>query len=92
MTNYRKHTHQFAGLKRTEKSYRLKWLNYLRPDLKHGKISPEEEHLIIKLHDLSGNRYVLIKLDLHKIICNMHKIMCDLRICNKDEYYMQYMQ
>ena len=84
MTNYRNERHQFAGLKRTEKGCRLKCLNYLQLDLKRGKISPEEEHLIIKVHELSGNRYVLI--------CNMQKIMCDLRICNKDEYYMQYMQ
>ncbi|CAL9182378.1 unnamed protein product, partial [Musa hybrid cultivar] len=46
-----------AGLKRCGKSCRLRWLNYLRPDIKRGNISLEEEDLIIRLHRLIGNRY-----------------------------------
>ncbi|KAF4375772.1 hypothetical protein F8388_014494 [Cannabis sativa] len=38
------------------KSCRLRWLNYLRPDIKRGNISEEEEDLIIRLHKLLGNR------------------------------------
>ncbi|KDP33902.1 hypothetical protein JCGZ_07473 [Jatropha curcas] len=49
-----------AGLKRCGKSCRLRWLNYLRPDIKRGNISPEEEELIIRLHRLLGNRWSLI--------------------------------
>ncbi|KAL5729381.1 hypothetical protein ACHQM5_002347 [Ranunculus cassubicifolius] len=49
-----------AGLKRCGKSCRLRWLNYLRPDIKRGDISPDEEELIIKLHKLLGNRWSLI--------------------------------
>jgi hypothetical protein len=49
-----------AGLKRCGKSCRLRWLNYLRPDIKHGNISPEEEELLIRLHRLLGNRWSLI--------------------------------
>lgn len=49
-----------AGLKRCAKSCRLRWLNYLRPDIKRGNISPEEEELIIRLHRLLGNRWSLI--------------------------------
>ncbi|KAL5728621.1 hypothetical protein ACHQM5_001686 [Ranunculus cassubicifolius] len=49
-----------AGLKRCGKSCRLRWLNYLRPDIKRGNISPDEEQLIIKLHKLLGNRWSLI--------------------------------
>ncbi|GKV03678.1 hypothetical protein SLEP1_g15943 [Rubroshorea leprosula] len=49
-----------AGLKRCGKSCRLRWLNYLRPDIKRGNISPEEEDLIIRLHKLLGNRWSLI--------------------------------
>ncbi|PKI75708.1 hypothetical protein CRG98_003903 [Punica granatum] len=45
-----------AGLKRCGKSCRLRWLNYLRPDIKRGNISPDEEELIIRLHKLLGNR------------------------------------
>ncbi|XP_008784294.1 transcription factor MYB1-like [Phoenix dactylifera] len=49
-----------AGLKRCGKSCRLRWLNYLRPDIKRGNISDDEEDLIIKLHNLLGNRWSLI--------------------------------
>ncbi|XP_073011951.1 transcription factor MYB1-like [Typha latifolia] len=49
-----------AGLKRCGKSCRLRWLNYLRPDIKRGNISDDEEDLIIKLHKLLGNRWSLI--------------------------------
>nr|QHG11479.1 R2R3-MYB transcription factor 51 [Taxus chinensis] len=51
---------QKAGLKRCGKSCRLRWLNYLRPDIKRGSISPDEEELIIRLHKLLGNRWSLI--------------------------------
>ncbi|KAL3620397.1 hypothetical protein CASFOL_035309 [Castilleja foliolosa] len=46
-----------AGLQRCGKSCRLRWINYLRPDLKRGAFSPEEEDLIIHLHSLLGNRW-----------------------------------
>jgi myb proto-oncogene protein len=35
-------------------------VNYLRPDIKRGNISPEEEELIIRMHRLLGNRWTLI--------------------------------
>ncbi|KAE9618871.1 hypothetical protein Lal_00047472 [Lupinus albus] len=46
-----------AGLQRCGKSCRLRWLNYLRPDLKRGTFSQEEENLIIELHAVLGNRW-----------------------------------
>ncbi|KAK8946068.1 Transcription factor MYB12 [Platanthera guangdongensis] len=49
-----------AGLLRCGKSCRLRWMNYLRPDIKRGNICPEEEDLIIRLHRLLGNRWSLI--------------------------------
>ncbi|KAK4746998.1 hypothetical protein SAY87_026035 [Trapa incisa] len=49
-----------AGLKRCGKSCRLRWLNYLRPNIKRGDISEDEEELIIRLHNLLGNRWALI--------------------------------
>ncbi|RRT78125.1 hypothetical protein B296_00003925 [Ensete ventricosum] len=49
-----------AGLKRCGKSCRLRWLNYLRPGIKRGNISNDEEELIIRLHKLLGNRWSLI--------------------------------
>lgn len=45
-----------AGLQRCGKSCRLRWINYLRPDLKRGAFSQEEEDLIIELHAVMGNR------------------------------------
>ncbi|CAH9102949.1 unnamed protein product [Cuscuta europaea] len=49
-----------AGLQRCGKSCRLRWINYLRPDLKRGPFSPAEEELIMHLHSLLGNRWSLI--------------------------------
>ncbi|XP_058108567.1 transcription factor MYB3-like [Magnolia sinica] len=49
-----------AGLNRCGKSCRLRWLNYLRPNIKRGNISDQEEDLIIRLHKLLGNRWSLI--------------------------------
>lgn len=49
-----------TGLKRCGKSCRLRWMNYLRPDIKRGNISDDEEDLIIRLHKLLGNRWSLI--------------------------------
>uniref|UniRef100_A0A7N2KX23 Uncharacterized protein n=1 Tax=Quercus lobata TaxID=97700 RepID=A0A7N2KX23_QUELO len=51
---------QRAGLRRCGKSCRLRWLNYLRPDIKRGNFSEDEEDLIIKLHKLLGNSWSLI--------------------------------
>ncbi|KAK3120736.1 hypothetical protein QOZ80_9AG0693030 [Eleusine coracana subsp. coracana] len=45
------------GLNRTGKSCRLRWVNYLHPGLKHGRMSPQEERLIIDLHARWGNRW-----------------------------------
>ncbi|TXG68369.1 hypothetical protein EZV62_003304 [Acer yangbiense] len=49
-----------AGLRRSGKSCRLRWLNYLRPGIKRGDFSWDEEELILKLHRLLGNRWALI--------------------------------
>ncbi|KAF7824553.1 transcription factor MYB83-like [Senna tora] len=46
-----------AGLQRCGKSCRLRWINYLRPDLKRGAFSLQEEHLILHLHSILGNRW-----------------------------------
>jgi transcription factor MYB, plant len=46
-----------SGLKRTGKSCRLRWLNYLRPDVRRGNITPEEQLLILELHSRWGNRW-----------------------------------
>uniref|UniRef100_A0A0A9D6N4 Uncharacterized protein n=1 Tax=Arundo donax TaxID=35708 RepID=A0A0A9D6N4_ARUDO len=48
---------KLAGLERCGKSCRLRWINYLRPDLKRGSFSQQEEDLIISLHKILGNRW-----------------------------------
>ncbi|XP_076912038.1 transcription factor MYB62-like [Bidens hawaiensis] len=46
-----------SGLKRTGKSCRLRWLNYLKPDIKRGNLTPQEQLLILELHSKWGNRW-----------------------------------
>ncbi|XP_074585793.1 myb-related protein 308-like [Curcuma longa] len=55
---------KLAGLQRCGKSCRLRWINYLRPDLKRGNFSQQEEDLIISLHEIMGNRWSQIALQL----------------------------
>ncbi|CAL9215474.1 unnamed protein product [Arabidopsis halleri] len=49
-----------AGLQRCGKSCRLRWLNYLRPGIRRGKFTPQEEEDIIQLHAVLGNRWAAI--------------------------------
>ncbi|CAN6314095.1 unnamed protein product [Urochloa humidicola] len=51
---------KLTGLRRSGKSCRLRWVNYLRPDLKRGKITPDEETVILQLHAMLGNRWSAI--------------------------------
>lgn len=49
-----------AGLKRCGKSCRLRWLNYLRPNIKHGDFSDEEDRIICSLYVNIGSRWSII--------------------------------
>lgn len=49
-----------AGLQRCGKSCRLRWTNYLRPDIKRGRFSFEEEETIVQLHSILGNKWSAI--------------------------------
>lgn len=51
---------QKAGLKRCGKSCRLRWLNYLRPDIKHGGFTAEEDDAIYTLYRKMGSRWSII--------------------------------
>ncbi|KAJ8467868.1 hypothetical protein OPV22_030420 [Ensete ventricosum] len=51
---------QKAGLNRCGKSCRLRWLNYLRPNIKHGEFSEEEERIICNLFANIGSRWSII--------------------------------
>ncbi|XP_023513135.1 transcription factor MYB41-like [Cucurbita pepo subsp. pepo] len=49
-----------AGLNRCGKSCRLRWTNYLRPDIKRGNFSDQEKQIIISLHASLGNKWSII--------------------------------
>ncbi|KAL5730720.1 hypothetical protein ACHQM5_003514 [Ranunculus cassubicifolius] len=51
---------KFAGLSRCGKSCRLRWLNYLKPNIKRGNFTREEDEIITKLHQKFGNRWSAI--------------------------------
>ncbi|KAK2984991.1 hypothetical protein RJ640_005759 [Escallonia rubra] len=51
---------KLAGLLRCGKSCRLRWINYLRPDIKRGNFSKDEEEAIVDLHKMLGNRWSAI--------------------------------
>lgn len=51
---------QKAGLKRCGKSCRLRWLNYLRPNIKHGEFSDDEDRIICSLYASIGSRWSII--------------------------------
>ncbi|KAK8651665.1 hypothetical protein V6N13_141253 [Hibiscus sabdariffa] len=51
---------KFAGLQRSGKSCRLRWMNYLRPNVRRGNFSREEEETIIHLQKKLGNRWSAI--------------------------------
>ncbi|KAJ9170146.1 hypothetical protein P3X46_018274 [Hevea brasiliensis] len=51
---------KYAGLSRCGKSCRLRWMNYLRPNIKRGNYTKEEEDTIIRLHESLGNRWSAI--------------------------------
>ncbi|KAG6632927.1 hypothetical protein CIPAW_12G012300 [Carya illinoinensis] len=53
-------------LQRCGKSCRLRWNNYLRPDIKRGEFSLLEDRTIIQLHALLGNRWSAIATHLPK--------------------------
>ncbi|KAL4279241.1 hypothetical protein GQ457_03G006030 [Hibiscus cannabinus] len=55
---------KYAGLARCGKSCRLRWVNYLRPNVKRGNYSKEEEETIIRLHESLGNRWSAIAAEL----------------------------
>ncbi|XP_058103527.1 transcription factor MYB61-like [Magnolia sinica] len=49
-----------AGLSRCGKSARLRWMNYLRPNIRRGNFTAEEENLIIQLHAALGNKWAVM--------------------------------
>ncbi|KAI3920942.1 hypothetical protein MKW98_027652 [Papaver atlanticum] len=50
----------YTGLLRCSKSCRLRWTNYLRPEIKRGKFTEAEEKMIISLQSVLGNKWAAI--------------------------------
>jgi hypothetical protein len=65
-----------AGLLRCGKSCRVRWINYLRADLKRGNIFEEEEEMIMKLHATLGNRYLSPKFRLRASFFYLFFVLC----------------
>ncbi|CAM0880166.1 unnamed protein product [Alopecurus aequalis] len=55
-----------AGLSRCGKSCRLRWLNYLRPDIRHGGFTDEEDAVIYSLYSQLGSKWSLIASQLER--------------------------
>ncbi|XP_024994924.1 transcription factor MYB8-like [Cynara cardunculus var. scolymus] len=55
---------KFAGVSRSGKSCRLRWVNYLRPNIKHGNFTEAEDNIIMDLHNKLGNKWSAIATNL----------------------------
>lgn len=64
-----------SGLGRTSKSCRLRWTNHLRPNLKKGSFTREEERLVVKLHRTYGNKWSYIASKVHHFLYLMHIVI-----------------
>ncbi|CAH1416919.1 unnamed protein product [Lactuca virosa] len=87
-----------SGLKRTGKSCRLRWLNYLKPDIKRGNLTPQEQILILELHSKWGNRWSKIARHLPSRTDNeiknywrtkVHKQACHLKIDSNSKRFVE---
>ncbi|EEF37716.1 r2r3-myb transcription factor, putative [Ricinus communis] len=67
-----------AGLQRCGKSCRLRWTNYLRPDIKRGRFSFEEEETIIQLHSILGNKKRLLRMGIDPVTHSPRLDLLDL--------------
>ncbi|KAL8201440.1 hypothetical protein R6Q57_012779 [Mikania cordata] len=55
---------KFAGVSRSGKSCRLRWMNYLRPNMKHGNFTKQEDDMVIDFHNKLGNKWSAIAANL----------------------------
>ncbi|XP_074282604.1 transcription factor MYB17-like [Silene latifolia] len=53
-----------AGLQQNGKSCWIRWTNSLKPGIKRGPFTPEEENLVKQLHTTQGNRWAAIAIQL----------------------------
>ncbi|CDP05732.1 unnamed protein product [Coffea canephora] len=67
---------KYSGLGRTSKSCRLRWTNHLRPNLKKGSFTKQEERLVVKLHKKYGNKWSYISSKVPPIVVLFWCILC----------------
>ncbi|CAH2058981.1 unnamed protein product [Thlaspi arvense] len=75
-----------AGLKRCGKSCRLRWLNYLRPNIRHGDFTEEEDNIIFSLYASIGSRWSVIAAHLHDMGSLVNSPNSNKLIMNHQEY------
>ncbi|TQE10135.1 hypothetical protein C1H46_004238 [Malus baccata] len=81
-----------SGLRRSGRSCRMQWMNYLRPNIKHGKITIIEEKTILQLHQRWGNNPTLLTVALSagNFQCTLNKnqqgIFCQEGDMNEEKY------
>ncbi|KAK9106661.1 hypothetical protein Syun_022672 [Stephania yunnanensis] len=81
-----RHAPVTAGLNRCRKSCRLRWLNYLKPNIKRGEFTSDEIDLMIRMHKLLGNRWSLIAGRLPGRTANDVKNFWNIHV-NKPSFY-----
>jgi transcription factor MYB, plant len=79
---------KLAGLLRCGKSCRLRWTNYLRPDLKRGLLSEAEEKLVIDLHAKLGNRFDLLPVFIFSVCEFMSDISMQLHAMHCNDLHL----
>lgn len=69
-----------TGLARCGKSCRLRWANHLRPDLKKGAFTIQEEKLILELQAKYGNKWARIATE---VMTQIELIPCKYHLCSR---------
>ncbi|GFP79547.1 transcription factor gamyb [Phtheirospermum japonicum] len=70
-----------SGLMRCGKSCRLRWANHLRPNLKKGAFTPEEEKLIVELHAKLGNKWARMAAQVYFLFSLLSLFLILLFLC-----------
>lgn len=69
---------KYSGLNRCGKSCRLRWANHLRPNLKKGSFTPDEERLILELHAKYGNKWARMAAQVRTHTILIRVVLCPI--------------